>query len=132
VALRPGLAAAVEAEVGPADTAEALGSGDVPVLGTPRVLALLEAASVRALADGLPAGQTTVGIRVELDHVAASPVGRRVTAHARLASVVGRTLRFEVSLHDGDETVARGMLERALVDRQQFLAAAQTPVVDRG
>src|SRR5262245_35312181 len=78
--LTAGLAARVELTVTDADTAQALGSGDVPVLGTPKVLALMEAASVVATAARLEPGLTTVGTRVELDHRAATPVGRKVVA----------------------------------------------------
>ena len=69
-AFAPGLTARVELTVTDADTAQAVGSGDVPVLGTPRVLALAEAATVAATATRMPAGSTTVGIRVELEHLA--------------------------------------------------------------
>ncbi|SCF07302.1 Thioesterase superfamily [Micromonospora purpureochromogenes] len=119
-----GLTARVELTVTDADTAQAVGSGDVPVLGTPRLLALAEAATVAATATHLPAGSTTVGSRVELEHRAATPVGRTVVAQARLAEVAGRRLVFEVTVTDGDETVAEGRVERALVDRQRFVARA--------
>ncbi|MEH0822642.1 thioesterase family protein [Micromonospora sp. URMC 105] len=119
-----GLTARVELTVTDADTAQAVGSGDVPVLGTPRLLALAEAATVAATATHLPAGSTTVGSRVELEHRAATPVGRTVVAHARLAEVAGRRLVFEVTVTDGAETVAEGRVERALVDRQRFVARA--------
>ncbi|MEH1102611.1 thioesterase family protein [Micromonospora sp. CPCC 205561] len=122
--LTPGLTARVELTVADTDTAQAVGSGDVPVLGTPRVLALAEAATVAATADRIPAGSTTVGTRVELDHRAATPVGRTVVAQARLAAVDGRRLRFEVSVSDGDETVAEGRVERVLVDRRRFVERA--------
>jgi|SRR5204862_4118222 len=120
--LEPGLSARVALTVGEADTAQTLGSGDVPVLGTPRVLALCEAATVRATARYLPPGTTTVGTRVELEHLAATPVGGTVTAEARLSSVDGRRLAFTVTVHDGDRLAARGTVERALVDREKFLA----------
>ncbi|MEU5724939.1 MULTISPECIES: hotdog domain-containing protein [unclassified Micromonospora] len=120
----PGLAARVELTVTDADTAQAVGSGDVPVLGTPRVLALVEAASVAATATRMPTGRTTVGLRVELDHRAPTPVGRTVIAWARLAKVDGRRLLFEVTVADGDEIVADGRVERMLVDRQRFLERA--------
>ncbi|MFE9690734.1 thioesterase family protein [Micromonospora sp. NPDC005806] len=120
----PGLTARVELTVTDADTALAVGSGDVPVLGTPRVLALAEAATVAATASRMPPGSTTVGIRVELEHRAATPVGRPVVAHARLAKVDGRRLLFEVAVTDGDETVAEGRVERVLVDRQRFVERA--------
>lgn len=120
----PGLTARVELTVTDADTAQAVGSGDVPVLGTPRVLALAEAATVAATATRMPAGQTTVGLRVELDHRAPTPVGRTVVAQARLAAVEGRRLHFEVTVADGAETVAEGRVERVLVDRQRFVERA--------
>jgi len=122
--LVPGLTARVELTVTDADTAQAVGSGDVPVLGTPRVLALAEAATVAATATRMPAGSTTVGVRVELEHRAATPVGRTVTAEARLAKVDGRRLLFEVAVTDGDEIVAEGRVERVLVDRQRFVERA--------
>jgi predicted thioesterase len=119
--LEAGLTARVTLTVTDADTAQAWGSGDVPVLGTPRVLALVEAATVRATARHLPSGTTTVGTRVELEHLAATPVGGTVTAEARLSTVDGRRLAFTVTVHDGDRLAARGTVERALVDRQRFL-----------
>jgi predicted thioesterase len=122
--LQPGLSARVELTVTDADTAQALGSGDVPVLATPRVLAVAEAATVAALAARLDTGQTTVGTRVELDHVAATAVGRRVTVLAILAKVDGRRLVFDIVVRDGDELVAEGRVERVMVDRQRFLAKA--------
>ncbi|MER7457457.1 hotdog domain-containing protein [Micromonospora sp. NPDC126480] len=120
----PGLTARVELTVTDADTAQAVGSGDVPVLGTPRVLALTEAATVAATATRMPSGSTTVGVRVELDHRAATPVGGTVVARARLAKVDGRRLLFEVSVTEGDATVAEGRVERLLVDRQRFVERA--------
>ncbi|MFJ8581973.1 thioesterase family protein [Micromonospora sp. NPDC093277] len=120
----PGLTARIELTVTDADTAQAVGSGDVPVLGTPRVLALAEAATVAATAIRMPPDSTTVGVRVELEHRAATPVGRTVTAGARLAKVDGRRLLFEVTVTDGDEVVAEGRVERVLVDRRRFVERA--------
>ena len=114
----------VELTVTDADTAQTLGSGDVPVLGTPRLLALAEAATVAATASKLPPGTTTVGTRVELEHRAATPVGRTVIAEARLTKADGRRLIFEVAVRDGSETVADGRIERVLVDRQRFVEKA--------
>jgi fluoroacetyl-CoA thioesterase len=122
--LAPGMTARVELTVTDGDTAQAMGSGDVPVLGTPRVLALAEAATVAATAAKLPAGSTTVGTRVELEHSAPSPVGTTVTANATLAKVDGRRLLFEVRISAGERTIAEGRIERALVDRQQFVNKA--------
>ncbi|MEU8256415.1 hotdog domain-containing protein [Micromonospora inaquosa] len=123
-ALTPGLTAQVELTVTDADTAQAVGSGDVPVLGTPRVVALAEAATVAATATGMPPGSTTVGTRVELEHLAPTVVGRTVRAQALLAAVDGRRLSFEVTVSDGDQTVARGRVERILVDRGRFVERA--------
>jgi fluoroacetyl-CoA thioesterase len=119
-----GASARVEMHVTDADTAQALGSGDVPVLGTPRLLALAEAATVAVTARRLGSGATTVGTRVELDHRAATPIGRRVAAEAVLIKVDGRRLTFEVTVRDGDDVVAEARIDRALVDRQRFLAKA--------
>jgi len=120
----PGLTARVELTVTDADTAQALGSGDVPVLGTPRVLALAEAATVAATARQIPGGITTVGTRAEVEHRAATPVGRTVTALATLAKVDGRRLVFEVVVRDGETMVAEVRVERVLLDRQRFIAKA--------
>lgn len=122
--LTPGLTARVELTVTDADTAQAVGSGDVPVLGTPRVLALAEAATVAATASRMAPGMTTVGVRVELDHKAPTPVGRTVAAVVRLAKVDGRRLLFEVIVAEGPVTVAEGRIERMLVDRHRFVEKA--------
>lgn len=118
-----GLRARLERTVTDADTAIALGSGDVPVLATPRLLAWLEAATVAAVAGHLGEGSTSVGSRVELDHRAPSAVGSTVTIGAELAGVDGPLLRFDVSAVDADgRTVASGQVVRAVVDRERFLA----------
>ena len=119
-----GATARVELTVTDADTAQALGSGDVPVLGTPRLLALAEAATVAATTARVPAGATTVGTRVELTHHAATPVGRTVVAEARLATAQGRRLEFDITVRDGTEVVAEGRVERVLVDRHRFVTKA--------
>jgi fluoroacetyl-CoA thioesterase len=124
-ALRPGASATIAAVVAHRDTAVALGSGDVPVLGTPRVLALLEQATVEAVAAMLGPGQTTVGARVELDHLRPTRVGAAVRATATLAEVDGRRLVFEVELTEDGTTVARGTIGRALVDRDRFAAGGR-------
>lgn len=107
-----------------ADTAVVLGSGDVPVLGTPRVLALAEAACVAALMDRLSPEQTSVGTRVEIDHLGASEVGASVRASASVVGASGTKLIFEIEVHDGSRLVAQGNITRAVVDRVSFLAKA--------
>jgi predicted thioesterase len=126
--LEAGLTASLTAEVTDADTAEALGSGDVPVLGTPRLLALAEAATVAAISSALDPGQTTVGISVSLEHSRASLVGTTVEVRAELADISGRRLRFNFIAYGpgGDDApvLGAGTVERVLVDRDSFLARA--------
>jgi fluoroacetyl-CoA thioesterase len=121
-----GLSASLAFDVGDGDTARALGSGDLPVLGTPRLLAWLEAATVEAVAGALDPASTSVGTRVEVEHLAASPVGARLRATASLGYVDGRLLRFEVAAEHvvGEGTpvmVATGRITRVVVDRARFL-----------
>src|SRR5258708_34440173 len=119
-----GAVSRVELTVTDADTAQAVGSGDVPVLGTPRVLALAEAATVGATASRLPPGYTTVGTRVELEHRVATPIGGKVVAEARLSKADGRKLVFEIIVRDARRVVAEGRVERVIVDRRRFLSKA--------
>ena len=103
------------------DTARAVGSGDLDVLGTPVLLAWCEAATCAAL--DLAPEQTSVGTRVEVAHLAASPVGTEVTATADVEHLDDRRARFTVSAIDSAGTVlARGIVERAIVDRKRFLS----------
>ncbi|MGH3737302.1 MAG: thioesterase family protein [Micromonosporaceae bacterium] len=122
--LTAGLSAQVELVVGDADTAQNLGSGDVPVLATPRVIALCEAASVAATAGKLAPDTSTVGSQVELTHRAPTPVGGVVVARATLAKVDGHRLGFEVVVSQNGQVVAEGRLERVVVDRHDFLRRA--------
>ena len=121
VPLEPGLAAKVVLEVGPNDTALALRSGDVPVLATPRLIALCEEAALEAVAGNIPAGRTTVGMRVQFDHLAPTAVGTSVTAEATLERIEGRRLTFTVSATDDRGLVGAGKVTRVVVDVDQFL-----------
>jgi predicted thioesterase len=115
------LAAAVSLLVRDEDTAVALGSGEVPVLATPRLIALCEQAALRAVADMVPAGHTTVGMRVQLDHLVPTAIGTNVTAEATLEKVEGRRLTFTVSATDDRGLVAAGKVTRVVVDVERFL-----------
>ena len=121
----PGLTATSSITVTEADTAIAIGSGSVPVLATPRLLALCEAATVSAVADHLAEGTTTVGVQVQLDHVTPSPVGRAVKAEATLDKVAGRKLHFTVSAHDDRGLIAAGKVTRVIVSTAEFLAKCE-------
>jgi len=107
--------------VGREDTARALGSGAVEVLGTPRVIALCEEACCRAVAADLPDGSTTVGMKVRVDHMQPSPVGASVVAEALLQKVEGRRLTFTVSASDDRGLVAVGKVVRVVVDVNHFM-----------
>lgn len=117
-----GRSASVMLVVRQADTAVAVGSGDVPVLATPRVVALFEEATVAAVRDGLGSGETTVGTRVDVEHLRPTAVGATVEARATLTAAEGRRLTFVVSLLEGDVEAARGSVTRAVVDRDGFLS----------
>jgi len=125
VPLETGLSASVELVVSDDDTAIALHSGDVPVLGTPRVVALCEQAAIEALDGRLAENETSVGMRVQLDHLAPSGVGARVVAEATLERVEGRRLVFTVSVNDGRGLVAAGKVTRVVVDVERFLDKAR-------
>lgn len=125
MAVDRGARAVVVREVTAEDTARALGSGDLEVLGTPRLLAWCEQATVAAVADGLDEGRTSVGTRVEIAHERASTVGTTVTVTAELTHVDGRLLRFDVvAEQEADGAIAvvgRGTVTRVVVDRERFL-----------
>lgn len=124
-----GQSATLQFEVTEADTAAAVGSGDLPVLGTPRLLAWCEAATCAAIAETLEPSRTSVGTRVSLEHLAASPVGERVEVQASVAYVDGRLVRFSVAashVSDG-KVVGTGEVTRVVVDRERFLSRVSGP-----
>ena len=104
------------------DTAIAVGSGSLPVLGTPRLLAWCEAATCAAVEALLSTGRTSVGTRVQLEHLAASAVGSRVQVTAELVHADGRLLRFRVAASDDGRLLATGEITRVVVDAERFVA----------
>ena len=124
MAPRPGLSATVSLDVSDGDTAVAIRSGDVPVLATPRVVALAEEATVLAVHDALVPGTTTVGYRVQLDHLAPAGPGTTVQAEATLEAVEGRRLTFRVAVTDRHGLVAAGRITRVTVERERFMEKA--------
>ena len=133
MALAPGLLSFVQIVVADTDTAMAMGSGDVPVLGTPRLLALAEAAAVAAIGPSLDSGLTSVGTGAALEHKRPSPVGAQVVVEAELTEVEGRRLVFRFIARqkrsrppdDEDTVVGAGTLERVLVNKDQFVSRAR-------
>jgi predicted thioesterase len=107
--------------VEPAVTAKYIGSGDLEVLATPMMIALMEAASLDAVQSHLPDGWTTVGTKVEVDHIRATPEGDVVKAEAVLVKQEGRLLTFSVHAHDSKGAVGQGRHQRVIVDRKKFV-----------
>ena len=125
MAVHDTLQASIELVVDEADTAQAHRAGDVAVLGTPRVVALCEEATLAAIAHRLGEGQTSVGNRVEISHVAPVAIGSTVRATATLERTEGRRLVFSVSVTDRCGLIAAGRVTRVVVDKAHFLDKAR-------
>ena len=125
--LSAGLKGEARLVVGDADTARALGSGSVDVLGTPRLVALLEEATIDAVEGHLDNGFTTVGMRVQVDHLQPTPVGAEVFAEAYLDRIEGRRITFTVTASDSGGLVAAGKVTRVMVDVNRFMSKCSTP-----
>jgi fluoroacetyl-CoA thioesterase len=108
--------------VGESDTALALGSGDVQVLGTPRLVALFEQATVEALSGVLEPGQSSVGMRVQVDHLQPTPVGAEIVVEAHLEKIEGRRITFTVTASDSGGLAAAGKVTRVIVDVDRFMS----------
>jgi predicted thioesterase len=125
----PGLRCTRSLKVAKKHTAISMGSGDVPVLSTPTLLALAEEACVAALGDDVPEGQTSVGNFAEINHARPTPVGCMVEAEATLLGHHGQRLEFQVIVRQGEDIVARIRHRRILVDRERFLDKVETRAV---
>lgn len=117
----PGLRVTRSLTVSASETAAQMGSGDVPVLGTPALLALAEGACVAAIREDMGEGMTSVGSWAEIEHEKPTPVGQAVDAEATLIGHHGRRLEFNVIVRQGEEIVARIRHRRVLVNRERFL-----------
>ena len=116
-----GLKHTSELVVTEAVTAAVVGSGDMPVLATPMMMALMENAAMLAVKDELPEGSTTVGGHIESSHLKPSKIGDKVSATAEVAKVDGRKIEFKVSAYSGDTLLGEGTHLRFVVDREKFL-----------
>ena len=125
--LSAGLKGEARLVVGDGDTARALGSGSVDVLGTPRLVALLEEATIDAVEGYLANGFTTVGMRVQVDHLQPTPVGAEVFAEAYLDKIEGRRITFTVTASDSGGLVAAGKVTRVMVDVNRFMSKCSKP-----
>lgn len=120
--LEKGLSARSVTTVADANTAVAMGSGDLPVFATPAMVALMENAAMTAVAAVLPEGSTTVGAEMTVEHIKASGLGAEITATAVLAEVEGRRLTFNVGARDAEGMIGEGVHVRFVVDREKFMA----------
>jgi predicted thioesterase len=118
--LRVGLTGEAQVVVEPGNTAQHMGSGTVAVFATPAMVALMEMAAVNAVAPYLEGGWQTVGVHIDVEHLAATPLGQTVTAQAELLEVDGRRLLFRVTAHDAHELIGRGSHRRVLIDLARF------------
>jgi fluoroacetyl-CoA thioesterase len=120
--LEPGMMGESSLKVGRIHTARHLGSGGVEVLATPVMIALMEDAARSAVDGKLDEGQMSVGVNLQVSHLAATPVGMWVTARAELVAVDGRRLTFQVEAHDDGEKIGEGTHTRAIIQLNRFLA----------
>ena len=121
----PGLVGQIEMVVHEENTARHLGSGNVAVLATPEMIMLMERAAVAAVDHLLPDGYRTVGVEVNVRHLAATPVGMRVRAQAELTAVEGRKLTFRVEAFDEVERIGEGAHRRVVIDVERFRARVE-------
>src|SRR5512134_7736 len=118
--LHTGLSGSAELKVGEEHTAPRIGSGKVHVLATPVMINVIEAAALAAIEHLLPAGYQSLGTRLDVRHIAATPVGMKVKGHAEVVNVEGRTVRFRVEAHDEKELIGDGTHERVVVNVEKF------------
>jgi fluoroacetyl-CoA thioesterase len=119
-AMHPGLTGTAELIVAPEHTAPRVGSGRIAVLATPVMINLIEAAALAAVEHLLPVGHQSLGIHLDVRHFAATPVGLRVTAHAEVTAVEGRTITFRVEARDEHEAIGEGTHARVVVNVARF------------
>jgi len=120
--IEPGLSIVKHFQVELTSTARHLGSGGVDVLATPELVRMMEETALMAVAPLLPEGSTTVGVRVDITHLAPTPVGFGVDVEAKLVEVKGRQLIFDIVAMDDTEEIGRAKHDRAIIDVERFLA----------
>ena len=123
--IRPGLSGSADLVVGEEHTAPRIGSGKVHVLATPVMINLIEAAALVAVEHLLPAGYQSLGTHLDVRHIAATPVGMRVSASAVVESTAGRTISFKVEARDEKELIGDGVHQRVVVNVAKFDARVQ-------
>jgi predicted thioesterase len=119
--LEPGKTATVSTVVSEKNTAKAVGSGSLDVFSTPMMIALMEQAACECIADGLEEGQTSVGTQINVAHSAASALGAKISATAKIESTDGRNISFSVSAHDGEKEIGSGTHNRVIINAERFV-----------
>ena len=130
-AISAGLTGTSHLTVGPEHTAPFVGSGRIAVLATPVMINVIEAAALNAVEHLLPAGHQSLGTHLDVSHVAATPVGLRVTAIAAVLCVQGRTITFEVEARDEVEVIGGGTHQRVVVSVARFDERIQRKVLSQ-
>ncbi len=130
--ITPGLTGTANLVVGPEHTAPFVGSGRIAVLATPVMINVIEAAALAAVEHLLPAGHQSLGIHLDVSHIAATPVGLHVTATAEVLRVEGRTITFRVEARDNVETIGEGTHQRVVVSVARFDERVQRKLRSEG
>ncbi|KXG73968.1 thioesterase family protein [Thermotalea metallivorans] len=123
--LKVGMKAVVEHVVGEKDTAASFGSGGVLVYATPMMIGLMENASLKAVDPHLPEGYATVGIHLDVKHMAATPVGMKVRAEAELIEMEGKKLKFKIEAYDEKDKIGEGFHSRYIINKEKFIRATE-------
>lgn len=127
-----GMSYTVEKTVTPEMTAQAIGSGGLPVFGTPFMLAMMESAALLCVQPRLPEDKGTVGVEIQSSHLAPTPVGMTVRASARVIAVSdnGKLITFQVEAHDACGPIGQGSHTRAVIDNERFLQKCRKKLTD--
>ncbi len=123
--LKIGMAKKTQTRVTTKNTAKEYGSSSVEVFGTPAMVALMEEAAIKAVDKYLPEGFATVGVHLDIKHIAATPIGMNVTASAKLAGIDGKRLFFDVEASDEKEKIGSGTHQRYIIELDKFLEKAE-------
>lgn len=119
--IKIGLCASIETDVKKEDSASRYGSGNVDVLSTPAMIALMECTAKSAVDLHLPVGYTTVGTKLDISHIAATPIGMKITINAELIEIKGKKLTFKVEAYDENEKIGEGIHERYIINLEKFM-----------
>jgi predicted thioesterase len=126
--IKVGIKAVIEDKVAEQNTALAVGSGSLSVFATPAMIALMEKASCKAVAECLPEGSTTVGTMVNIEHLSATPLGGTVTVTAEVTAIEGRKICFNVTATDNAGLIGKGTHDRFIVQAERFMEKTNSKI----